>query len=112
MVNCKFTTKYFDYDEKKPKVFQCEETPLSTGFCIFHDIKYSKDDDRIARLNEKLDNLPKNKPFFCIGYIIPKLQFRKKISNSVYFTKGRIEDSDFSNSNFNICFQHSKCTKP
>jgi len=100
MSNCKYTTKYFDYNKKEPTIFNCSEKPLQTGFCKFHDEKFEDNDDLIKQITQKINGLAKNDPLFCIGFKIPKIKLNNSISGPVYFTRAIIQDADFSGAKF------------
>jgi hypothetical protein len=96
---CQFTTKYYDYEIGKWIDFKCQEMPLVSGLCIFHDKDYLQDKinnqehkrtilDRLKRkVNHAISN---NQPLFCIGFqladfSLSDLNISKGFTKPVYF---------------------------
>jgi hypothetical protein len=74
--------------------FDCNEEPLASGFCIFHDKDYLEDktnpDLPRRKLVESLEckvNQAKsrNEPLVCIGYLLPEIKISETFSNNVFF---------------------------
>jgi hypothetical protein len=78
--NCQFTTIYYDYDNRKEVDFYCDEEPLASGFCIFHDKDYLQDKTNneehkrvvLDRLKRKVKHaISNNEPLLCLGFQLP-----------------------------------------
>jgi hypothetical protein len=78
--NCQFTTIYYDYDNRKKVDFYCDEEPLASGFCIFHDKDYLQDKTNneehkrvvLDRLKRKVKHaISNNEPLLCLGFQLP-----------------------------------------
>jgi hypothetical protein len=113
LVNCQFTTKYFDlespnkvvqFDENSPyKMYQiymlvdfdCDEESLASGLCIFHDKDYLQDKTNneehkrkvLDRLKQKIDQaIFYDEPLLCIGFRLPDFSL-SDLGISKEFTK-------------------------
>jgi hypothetical protein len=84
--------------------FHCQELPLVSGFCMFHDKDYLQDktvkDEHkrtmLDRLKRKVNHaISNNEPLLCIGYQLPDFRL-PDLSTSKEFTK----PVDFSGSQF------------
>jgi hypothetical protein len=97
--NCQFTTKYDDHEIHNNVDFYCDEEPLASGFCIFHDKDYLHDKINneehkrklVDRLKYKLNRAGSNKPILCIGFKLPDfslsaLSVTKEFIKPVYFS--------------------------
>jgi uncharacterized protein YjbI with pentapeptide repeats len=94
MNNCQFTTEYFDYENKKNVRFECEESPLTTGFCIFHDENYfiNNKQEVLQRFMERVKKaIDDKKTLLCIGYNIPEdiHLTNRHFFRPVYFSKAK-----------------------
>jgi hypothetical protein len=95
---CLFTTKYNDYESNKRVDFYCDDEPLVSGRCIFHDKDYLQDNTYyeehkrkvLDRLKDKVNHaISNNKPLLCIGFQLPDfslsdLGISKEFTKSVY----------------------------
>jgi uncharacterized protein YjbI with pentapeptide repeats len=123
---CQFSTKYFDYEIPNYVEFYCQEEPLASGFCIFHDKDYLQDKTNyekrkrkvLHRLKRKVNHaISNNEPLLCIGFQLPDLSLsdlsiRMEFAKPVYFSRSQFfgkadfsgstfkEDADFSEANF------------
>jgi hypothetical protein len=75
--NCQFTTKYYDYEIREMVDFNCQEMPLVSGRCIFHDKDYLQDktskekrkEEVLNRLKRKVNHaISDNESLLCIGF--------------------------------------------
>jgi hypothetical protein len=103
LAKCQFTTKYYDYEIDKEVDFNCDEEPLASGFCIFHDKDYLQDNTNNEehkrkvqdRLKHKVNyTISNNEPLLCIGFQLPDfilsdLSSTKKFTRPVYFSRSQ-----------------------
>jgi uncharacterized protein YjbI with pentapeptide repeats len=98
---CQFTTQYYDYEIHKEVDFYCQELPLASGFCIFHDKDYlhhylfsfREEHKRnvLDRLKRKVKHaISNNETLHCIGFLLPglslsDLSISKEFTKPVYF---------------------------
>ena len=78
MPKCQFISVYHDYEIRNWIDFNCQEMPLPSGFCIFHDKDYLLQDKTnneehkrtvLNRLKRKVNHaISNNEPLFCIGF--------------------------------------------
>jgi hypothetical protein len=95
--NCKFKSNYYDYERQKHINFNCDEEPLSSGLCIFHDEgiqKISHKEEYYQKIKEKFNErvkkaADKNETLLCIGFSLPSFVIlgfaTKEFANPVYF---------------------------
>jgi hypothetical protein len=97
---CRFTTWYYNYEIYENVEFNCQEEPLASGFCVFHDQDYLQDKTNneehkrkvLERLKHKVNHvISNNEPLFCIGFQLPDfslsdLNISKDFAKSVYFS--------------------------
>ena len=98
VVNCRFTTQYYDYQKRILVPYHCpEQEPsniLDSGFCIFHDRRFRQNEEKIRtefqkKIEEYLSN-SNNKPLLCIGYHLIDVDIRdKEFLGPVYFDETR-----------------------
>ena len=118
MPKCQFTAKYYDYDyETRNSVdFNCQELPLVSGFCIFHDKDYLQDKTNndehkrtvLNRLKRKVKHaISDNEPLLCIGFQLPDSSLSdlgiisKEFTKPVYFSRSQFfGKANFSGANF------------
>jgi hypothetical protein len=115
LANCQFTTIYWDYEIDKTVNFNCQEEPLVSGFCFFHDKDYLHDKTDydeykrkvLERLRYKVNHAVSNKqPLFCIGFhltdfSLSDLSISKESTKPVYFNGSQFfGKTDFSGSKF------------
>jgi uncharacterized protein YjbI with pentapeptide repeats len=102
---CKFpSTDYYDYEINNTVEFNCQEEPLDSGFCIFHDNDYLQDrtDNEehkrkvLDRLKNKVNHaISNNDSLLCIGFQLPDFSLSdlrsisKEFTKSVYFNGSR-----------------------
>ncbi len=101
MPKCQFTTKYIDYEIGREVDFHCQEMPLVSGRCIFHDKDYLLQDKTnneehkravLARLKRKVNHaISNNEPLLCIGFqlhdfSLSDLSIGKEFTKPVYFS--------------------------
>jgi hypothetical protein len=97
---CKFTSQYNDYQNREAFSFYCQEEPLASGFCIFHDKEYLQDKTNyeehktkvLDRLTDKVNHaISNNEPLLCIGFQLPDFSLSdlsiisKEFTIPVYF---------------------------
>jgi hypothetical protein len=99
---CQFTTQYYAYETSKDVDFYCQELPLASGLCIFHDKDYLLQDKTnneehkrkvLDRLKHKVNHaISFNEPLLCIGFHLPEFSLSdlgiisKEFTISVYFS--------------------------
>jgi hypothetical protein len=115
--NCKFTTKYINYEIGKEVDFYCpEKEPLASGFCIFHHKDYLQDKTNyekrkmkvLDRLKHKVNHaISNNEPLLCIGFHLPDFSLSdlsissKEFTKPVYFSGSQfLGKADFSDAIF------------
>jgi hypothetical protein len=103
---CQFTTDYYDYEIHNTVEFNCQEEPLDSGFCIFHDKDYLQDttnnEDHKRNVLDKLKNkvyhsISDNDSLLCIGFQFPDFSLSdlldfgisKEFTKSVYFNRSQ-----------------------
>lgn len=105
MTKCHFTTKYYDYEKHSWVDFDCDEEPLASGFCIFHDKDYLQDKINYEEHKRKVQNrlkhrvnhaISNNEPLLCMGFQLPdfSLSDLDLSIRSKEFTGGICDDSD------------------
>ncbi|MDQ4056147.1 MAG: hypothetical protein M3156_01885, partial [Thermoproteota archaeon] len=66
-----------DYANRNWVEFNCQEMPLASGFCIFHDKDYLQDKSNnekhkkkvLDRLKHKVNHaISNNRPLLCLGF--------------------------------------------
>jgi hypothetical protein len=113
---CQFTAEYYDYETRKEVDLNCQELPLASGLCIFHDKDYLLQDKMnneehkrkvLDRLKHKVNHaISNNEALLCIGFQLPDfslsdLSNRKEFTKPVYFNGSRFfGKADFSGANF------------
>jgi len=96
--------------------FNCQELPLVSGFCIFHDKDYVQDKTNneehkravLDRLKRKVNHaISNNEPLLCIGYQLPEFSLSdlgiisKEFTKSVYFNNSQFfGKAEFSEAKF------------
>ena len=116
MPKCQFTSQYIDYEILKWVDFNCQELPLVSGFCIFHDKDYVQDKTNneehkravLDRLKRKVNHaISNNEPLLCIGYQLPEFSLSdlgiisKEFTKSVYFNNSQFfGKAEFSEAKF------------
>jgi uncharacterized protein YjbI with pentapeptide repeats len=110
-----FTVKYYNHETHKEVDFSCDEEPLASGFCIFHDkdyLQYKTNYEEhkrkvLDRLKHKVnDAISNNEPLLCIGFQLPdfslsNLSNSKEFTKPVYFNCSRFfESADFMEAKF------------
>ena len=115
MSKCQFTVKYIDLETLKQVDFNCEEEPLASDWCIFHDKDYLQDKTNneehkrnvLDRLKHKVNHaISKNETLLCIGFHLPDfslsdLSISKEFTIPVYFSGSQLfGEADFSDANF------------
>ncbi len=109
MPKYQFTTKYYDYEIHDSIKFCCNEEPLASGFCIFHDKDYLQDKTNneehkrkvLDRLKQKIDQaIFYDEPLLCIGFRLPDfslsdLSISKEFTKPVYFGESRFFGKGF-----------------
>jgi hypothetical protein len=126
LTNCKFIAKYWNYERRGQYVdYNCDSKDkdiLPSGFCIFHDENYLKEDKNNREEHEKtvrdklMDKVHNNsvnekEALLCIGYHVPDITIKANFSKPVYFTKCEFQGiTDFSDSRFfgNAYFSSAK----
>jgi hypothetical protein len=100
---CQFTRRYADYEINKLVDFDCQEEPLDSGLCMFHDKDYLQDKTNneehkrkvLDRFKHKVNDAISNyKPLLCIGFqvlefSISDLSNNKEFTKSVYFNRSQ-----------------------
>jgi len=95
-IKCKYTEKPYWDDLHNQQMYYCDETPLPSGYCIFHDenfldnenVHYSLNVQRIKdEFRSKFERyINEKKELRFIGYILPDLELPNvTISNNLYF---------------------------
>jgi uncharacterized protein YjbI with pentapeptide repeats len=126
---CKFNTKYHDYESRTTANFNCDEQPLASGFCIFHDKDYLLQDKTNYEEHKRnvLDSLKNkvnhaisfNEPLLCIGFQLPDFSLSdlgiigKEFTKAAYFNGSHFLDkADFSAAHFSAgaSFLHAHFT--
>jgi hypothetical protein len=114
---CQFTTQYYDYETRKEVDFNCQELPLASGLCIFHDKDYLLQDKTnneehkrkvLDRLKHKVNHaISNNELLLCIGFQLPDFSLSdlsiisKKFTKPVYFSGSHFfGKAGFSGANF------------
>jgi hypothetical protein len=113
---CQFTTQYYNFKIGKNVDFDCQEEPLVSGFCIFHDKGYLQDKTNNEEQKKKVLNRLKYKlnqsrrtieePLLCIGFRLPDfilsdLKISKEFGEPVYFSYcDFFGKADFAGANF------------
>lgn len=99
---CKYPERYYWDDLHNQHSFKCDEAPLESGYCLFHDPEFlnvkladfkQRADKLISSFDKKIKNYfaKKEENWLFIGYIIPGFELRNVIiSANVYFTAARI----------------------
>lgn len=99
---CKYPEKYYWDDFHIQHTYRCDEIPLESGYCIFHDPdylnpKHNDIDARFENLKEefgkKLNRFAENKEkdWLFIGHIIPGFTLTDRvIEANVFFMYARI----------------------
>jgi hypothetical protein len=115
LLKCQFTSQYDDYEIGKYVDFHCQELPLASGFCIFHDKNYLHDKTNyeehkrkvLDRLKHKVNHaISNNEPLRCIGFHLPDfslsdLSISKEFTKPVYFSGSQFfGKADFSEADF------------
>ena len=89
MAECKFTTKYLDYERSEYAYYNCDskdEDILDSGLCIFHDENYLQDKNNHKeheqkvrdRLETKVRNsIDQNEALLCVGYHLPDITIKQ-----------------------------------
>ena len=125
MPKCQFTSQYYEYEIGKNVDFHCQELPLASGFCIFHDKDYLQDKTNyeehktkvLDRLTDKVNHaISNNEPLLCIGFQLPDfnlsdLSIRMEFTKPVYFSRSQFfGKADFSGAKFkgNVDFTASE----
>lgn len=110
--SCKFKSKYYDYEGQKNIDFNCDEEPLSSGLCIFHDEGIQtipNKEEYYRKIKEKFSDrvkkaAGKNETLLCIGFYLPSFVIlgfaTKDFTKPVYFVNCRFEGADFSRVKF------------
>jgi uncharacterized protein YjbI with pentapeptide repeats len=95
--------------------FYCDEEPLASGFCVFHDEGYLQDKTNnedhkrkvLDRLWHKVNHaLSNNEPLLCIGFQLPDfslsdLSISKEFTVPVYFSDSQfVGKAHFTEANF------------
>jgi hypothetical protein len=107
LANCKFTSQYYDYERQATVDYSCdskdEEDILSSGFCIFHDENYLKDEGKRKEHEQNIRNRIMDKvrnsidlkvPLFCIGYTFQILQLKILPSRYILRTANSKDEQD------------------
>jgi uncharacterized protein YjbI with pentapeptide repeats len=97
MVKCQFSTRYYDFEERKEVPYDCpehdEQFVLESGFCIFHDKQYLDKEENHEiiekqfqkKIKDYLSNVNDNS-LFCIGYNLFGINIQsKEFPKPVYF---------------------------
>ena len=96
---CQFEDTYHDYDSGQLNTFQCQEEPLESGLCIFHDKGFLQNKTNreihkkevLKKLKNKITHsISSDEKLVCIGYYLPGFDFLdlgigKEFTNPVYF---------------------------
>ncbi len=129
---CYYTAKYFNRLTNKESRYICEEHPLESGLCIYHDDKYWK--GHLEQVNLSFYDMvsryiKENKPLIFIGFRCPlrltpplfseysqighkhtgilfcrPLVFLDCVFELVSFSEGEFDFVDFSHSTFNSAY--------
>ena len=109
---CKFGERVYWTLNNENRKFKCEEKPLDSGFCIFHDEYFLDSTNPSYEQNkEKILNefhkkwrgfTEKNQDYVFIGYILPGIAFKNHdILNDVFFNYSVFKDYvEFKNIHF------------
>jgi hypothetical protein len=107
LVQCRFRTKYYERKDDDWVDYQCDNMVLGSDLCIFHDVKYLKEDKdnryrheenvRDELIEKILLSINQNEALHCIGYHLPDITIEETFTVPVYFSKCEFQGvADFS----------------
>jgi uncharacterized protein YjbI with pentapeptide repeats len=88
--------------------FECHESALDSGYCMFHDPNYMAPfnvNKILQRLFEKInESISRGEPLRCIGYNLPNLRLTEDFPIPVNFSRSKFNEVDFAFSTFHEAY--------